>query len=64
MQVAMSLRRSVRNVDTAARLGGDEPPVTLSIGVVSSPEHGDDPEATDGIEVAEEAKSWRLAATR
>jgi diguanylate cyclase (GGDEF)-like protein len=24
MQVAMSLRRSIRNVDTAARLGGDE----------------------------------------
>jgi diguanylate cyclase (GGDEF)-like protein len=78
MQVAMSLRRSVRSVDTAARIGGDEfcvllpeqdlksaaklaarlataveeevatpgdPPVTISIGVAASPEHGDDPEA-------------------
>jgi diguanylate cyclase (GGDEF)-like protein len=73
MQVAMSLRRSIRNVDVAARLGGDEfcvlapeqeteaasalaerlasavgeevatpdePPVGLSIGVASCPEHG------------------------
>jgi diguanylate cyclase (GGDEF)-like protein len=78
MQVAMSLRRSIRSVDTAARIGGDEfcillpqqdlksaaklaarlataveeevaspgdPPVTLSIGVAASPEHGDDAEA-------------------
>ena len=77
-QVAMSLRRSIRSVDTAARIGGDEfcillpqqdlksaaklaarlataveeevaspgePPVTLSIGVAASPEHGDDAEA-------------------
>ncbi|HYP48060.1 MAG TPA: GGDEF domain-containing protein [Thermoleophilaceae bacterium] len=75
MQVAMSLRRSVRSVDIAARLGGDEfcvlapeqdsgqglllgerlasavesevatpevPPVRLSVGVVSCPEHGVD----------------------
>jgi diguanylate cyclase (GGDEF)-like protein len=73
MQVAMTLRRSIRTVDVAARLGGDEfcvlapeqepgaaaalaerlsvavqeevaspedPPVTLSIGVVSCPTHG------------------------
>jgi diguanylate cyclase (GGDEF)-like protein len=86
MQVAMSLRRSVRNVDTTARLGGDEfavlaplqdskggtilaerlaaaardevvppdePPITLSIGVVSSPEHGEDPEPL--IELADRA---------
>jgi diguanylate cyclase (GGDEF)-like protein len=86
MQVAMSLRRSVRNVDTAARLGGDEfsvlapqqdskkaavlaerlaaaardevvppdePPITLSIGVVSCPEHGDEAEGL--IEVADRA---------
>src|ERR671910_499437 len=78
MQVAMSLRRSIRSVDTAARMGGDEfcvllpqqdlksaaklaarlataveeevaspgdPPVTISIGVAASPEHGDDAEA-------------------
>jgi diguanylate cyclase (GGDEF)-like protein len=78
MQVAMSLRRSIRSVDTAARIGGDEfcvllpeqdlksaaklaarlataveeevatpgdPPVTLSIGVAASPEHGDDAES-------------------
>ena len=78
MQVAMSLRRSIRSVDTAARIGGDEfcvllpqqdlksaaklaarlataveeevaspgdPPVTMSIGVAASPEHGDDAEA-------------------
>jgi diguanylate cyclase (GGDEF)-like protein len=78
MQVAMSLRRSIRSVDTAARMGGDEfcvllpqqdlksaaklaarlataveeevaapgdPPVTLSIGVAASPEHGDEAEA-------------------
>ena len=78
MQVAMSLRRSIRTVDTAARMGGDEfcvllpqqdlksaaklaarlataveeevaspgdPPVTLSIGVAATPEHGDDAEA-------------------
>lgn len=78
MQVAMSLRRSIRSVDTAARIGGDEfcillpqqdlksaaklaarlataveeevaapgdPSVTISIGVASSPEHGDDAEA-------------------
>jgi diguanylate cyclase (GGDEF)-like protein len=77
MQVAMSLRRSIRSVDTAARMGGDEfcvllpqqdlksaaklaarlataveeevaspgdPPVTLSIGVAATPEHGDDAE--------------------
>jgi diguanylate cyclase (GGDEF)-like protein len=78
MQVAMSLRRSIRSVDTAARVGGDEfcvllpeqdlksaaklaarlataveeevaapgePPVTISIGVAASPEHGDEAEA-------------------
>ena len=78
MQVAMSLRRSIRSVDTAARIGGDEfcvllpeqdlksaaklaarlataveeevaapgdPPVAISIGVASSPEHGDEAEA-------------------
>jgi diguanylate cyclase (GGDEF)-like protein len=77
MQVGMSLRRSIRSVDTAARIGGDEfcillpqqdlksaaklaarlataieeevaapgePSVSVSIGVASSPEHGDDPE--------------------
>src|SRR5829696_5147323 len=77
MQVAMSLRRSIRSVDVAARLGGDEfcvllpqqdlksaaklaarlataieeevaapgePSVSVSIGVASSPEHGDGPE--------------------
>ena len=77
MQVGMSLRRSIRSVDTAARIGGDEfcvllpqqdlkstaklaarlataveeevaapgePPVTISIGVASSPEHGDEAE--------------------
>ena len=86
MQVAMSLRRSVRNVDTAARLGGDEfavlaplqdaksgailagrlaaaareevvppdePPIALSIGVVSSPEHGEEAEGL--IETADRA---------
>jgi diguanylate cyclase (GGDEF)-like protein len=86
MQVAMSLQRSVRNVDTVARLGGDEfcvlapeqdaahavtlaarlaaaaqdevvspdePGVTLSIGVASCPEHGDDPETL--IDVADRA---------
>jgi diguanylate cyclase (GGDEF)-like protein len=78
MQVGMSLRRSIRSVDTAARIGGDEfcvllpqqdlksaaklaarlataveeevaapgdPPVTASIGVASSPEHGDEAES-------------------
>ena len=78
MQVGMSLRRSIRTVDTAARIGGDEfcvllpeqdlksaaklaarlataveeevatpgdPPVTISIGVAASPEHGDDAES-------------------
>jgi diguanylate cyclase (GGDEF)-like protein len=77
MQVAMALRRSIRTVDVAARIGGDEfcvlapeqesdhavqlaerlhtavteevsipidPPVGLSIGVVSCPEHGTEPE--------------------
>ena len=77
MQVGMSLRRSIRSVDTAARIGGDEfcvllpqqelksaaklaarlataieeevaapgePSVSVSIGVASSPEHGDGPE--------------------
>jgi diguanylate cyclase (GGDEF)-like protein len=77
MQVAMAITRSIRSVDTAARIGGDEfaalaphqdaahgaqlaerlatavegevaapdiPAVSLSIGVVSCPEHGDDPE--------------------
>jgi diguanylate cyclase (GGDEF)-like protein len=77
MQVGMSLRRSVRSVDPAARIGGDEfcvllpeqdlksaaklaarlataveeevaspsePPVTISLGVASSPEHGDEAE--------------------
>ena len=75
MQVAMSVRRSIRTVDVAARLGGDEfcvlapaqeadaavklaerlshaveeevatpdePPVSLSIGVVSCPAHGNE----------------------
>jgi diguanylate cyclase (GGDEF)-like protein len=78
MQVAMALRRSIRSVDVAARIGGDEfcvlapeqetdaaaqlaerlhnavseevsipvdPPVGLSIGVVSCPQHGTEPEA-------------------
>jgi diguanylate cyclase (GGDEF)-like protein len=78
MQVGMSLRRSIRSVDTAARIGGDEfcvllpeqdlksaaklaarlataieeevaapgdPPITVSIGVAASPEHGDEAEA-------------------
>jgi len=78
MQVAMALRRSIRTVDVAARIGGDEfcvlapeqetdaaallgerlhnavseevsipadPPVGLSIGVVSCPQHGTDAEA-------------------
>jgi two-component system, cell cycle response regulator len=77
IQVAMGLRRSIRNVDVAARLGGDEfcvlapeqeieaatllagrlstsvreqvatpdePPIGLSIGVVSCPSHGSDAE--------------------
>jgi diguanylate cyclase (GGDEF)-like protein len=77
MQLAMSLRRSIRSVDTAARIGGDEfcvltpeqdaasattlaerlslavreevatpdeSPASLSIGVVSCPEHGDEAE--------------------
>jgi diguanylate cyclase (GGDEF)-like protein len=77
MQVALSLRRAIRDVDTAARLGGDEfcvltpnqpaasariladrlaeaieqevanpdgPTVGISIGVVSCPEHGEEPE--------------------
>jgi diguanylate cyclase (GGDEF)-like protein len=78
MQVAMALKRSIRSVDVAARIGGDEfcvlapeqetdaaaqlaerlssavteevsapvdPPVGLSIGVVSCPQHGTEPEA-------------------
>jgi diguanylate cyclase (GGDEF)-like protein len=78
MQVAMALKRSIRSVDVAARIGGDEfcvlapeqetdaarllaerlskavteevsapvdPPVGMSIGVVSCPEHGTEPEA-------------------
>ena len=86
MQVAMSVRRSVRSVDIAARLGGDEfcvlapeqkatsvvvlaerlavavegevatpddPPVSISIGVVSCPEHGEDSEAL--IDLADRA---------
>jgi diguanylate cyclase (GGDEF)-like protein len=77
MQVAMSLRRSIRTVDTPARMGGDEfcvlaphqdtkgavalagrlaaavqeevampddPPIGVSIGAVSCPEHGDEAE--------------------
>ncbi|MGH2761735.1 MAG: diguanylate cyclase [Thermoleophilaceae bacterium] len=86
MQVAMALRRSIRNVDVAARLGGDEfcvlapeqesdaamtlaerlataveeevatpedPPVGLSIGVVSCPSHGNDAETLiDGADRA------------
>jgi diguanylate cyclase (GGDEF)-like protein len=86
MQVAMSLRRSIRTVDVAARLGGDEfcvlapeqeagaaltlaerlsvaveeqvaspdePPVGLSIGVVSCPTHGTEAEALiDGADRA------------
>jgi diguanylate cyclase (GGDEF)-like protein len=86
MQVAMSLRRSIRSVDTAARIGGDEfcvlapeqdarsavalaerlaaaageevatpdePPVSLSIGAASCPEHGADAETL--IDVADRA---------
>lgn len=77
MQVSLALRRTIRNVDTAARIGGDEfcvlapeqdaesaatlagrlaaaveeeeaapdmPPVAISIGVVSCPDHGTDTE--------------------
>src|SRR5215204_4608899 len=77
MQVAMSMRRSIRSVDTAARIGGDEfcvllpeqdlksaaklaarlanavgeevagneePPVGLSVGVASCPQHGTEAE--------------------
>ena len=86
MQVAMSVRRSIRSVDIAARIGGDEfcvlapeqdaanalklgerlnaaaaeevatpddPPVGLSIGAVSCPEHGTDAETL--IDVADKA---------
>jgi diguanylate cyclase (GGDEF)-like protein len=86
MQVAMSVRRSIRSVDVAARIGGDEfcvlapeqdaanalklgerlnaavaeevatpdePPVGLSIGAVSCPEHGTDAETL--IDVADKA---------
>jgi diguanylate cyclase (GGDEF)-like protein len=86
MQVAMSLRRAIRSVDTPARLGGDEfcvlapqqdakggtllaerlsnavreevatpdePPVTLSIGVVGCPEHGEDAETL--VDIADRA---------
>src|SRR3954453_16067911 len=78
MQAAMALRPSIRTVDVAARIGGDEfcvlapeqetdhaaqlaerlhtavseevsipadPPVGMSIGVVSCPQHGTEPEA-------------------
>ena len=86
MQVAMSLRRAIRTVDTPARLGGDEfcvlapqqdakggrqlaerlsaavreevatpdePPVSLSIGVVGCPEHGEDAETL--VDIADRA---------
>ncbi|HEU0024789.1 MAG TPA: GGDEF domain-containing protein [Thermoleophilaceae bacterium] len=86
MQVAMSVRRSIRSVDIAARIGGDEfcvlapeqdaanalklgerlnaaaaeevatpddPPVALSIGAVSCPEHGTEAEVL--IDVADKA---------
>jgi diguanylate cyclase (GGDEF)-like protein len=86
MQLAMSLRRQIRSVDTPARLGGDEfcvlapqqdskgaailaerlaaavreevatpddPPVSLSIGVVGCPEHGQDAETL--VDVADRA---------
>ena len=86
VQVAMAMRRSIRTVDTPARIGGDEfcvlaphqdaearrdagraagrgrsrprsrrptSPRTLSIGVVSCPEHGDDAEAL--LEIADQA---------
>ena len=87
LQVAMSMRRSIRDVDTAARIGGDEfcvlapdqksgpaqtlatrlaeaidkevdtgddgPAVGVSIGVVSCPEHGEDPEEL--LEMADRA---------
>ena len=86
MQVAMSLRRAIRSVDTPARLGGDEfcvlapqqdaaggtllaerlsaavkeevatpdePPVSLSIGVVGCPEHGEDAETL--VDIADRA---------
>ena len=86
MQVAMSVRRSIRTVDIAARMGGDEfcvlapeqdaanvlklgerltaavaeevatpddPPVGVSIGVVSCPEHGTEAEAL--IDIADQA---------
>jgi diguanylate cyclase (GGDEF)-like protein len=78
MQIAIAVQRSIRSVDTSARVGGDEfcvlapqqdaakattlaerlsaavrdevampdvPPVSLSIGVVSCPEHGAEGEA-------------------
>jgi diguanylate cyclase (GGDEF)-like protein len=86
MQVAMSLRRAIRSVDTPARLGGDEfcvlapeqdakggtllaerlsaavkeevatpdePPVSMSIGVVGCPEHGEDAETL--VDIADRA---------
>ena len=100
VQVAMAVRRSIRTVDIAGRIGGDEfcvlapeqdaanalklgerlnaaaaeevatpdePPVGLSIGVVSCPEHGTDAEAL--IDVADKAmyrakaagEAWRWA---
>jgi diguanylate cyclase (GGDEF)-like protein len=86
MQVAMSVGRSIRTVDVAARIGGDEfcvlapeqdaanilklgerlnaavaeevatpdePPVGLSIGAVSCPEHGTEAEVL--IDIADKA---------
>lgn len=92
-QVATSVRRSVRSVDTVARVGGDEfcvlaphqpaagsavlgerlasavgddvvlpdcPPVSLSIGVVACPEHG---EAADELLDRADRAMYRAKAT-
>jgi diguanylate cyclase (GGDEF)-like protein len=86
MQISLALRRTIRTVDTAARIGGDEfcvlapeqdaeaatvlaarvaaaveeeeaapdmPPVSVSIGVVSCPAHGEDADTL--LEAADQA---------